>query len=189
MTELPRPVEEVDSDDAAFEFMEQIRERAKHLSRSCVEVHHPHVAAKALWMLAQGAKIKDISALTKLGHAAIRALEWRHNDTLESKRKEFSQRYAIAAAEYTDLLFERAEQLSNNPDQLAQISPDRLAMTIGIMNDKAQQLAGMATSVVEHRKGATIDDAAKMIAEARSRMALNTKNTAVDAEVIDAHLD
>lgn len=189
MSELTSPIDEVDSDEAAFEFMEQIRERAKHLSRSCVEVHHPHVAAKALWMLAQGARIRDIAAITSLGHAAIRALEWRHNDTLETKRKEFSQKYAIAAAEYTDLLFERAEQLSNNPDQLAQISPDRLAMTIGIMNDKAQQLAGMATSVVEHRKGATIDDAAKMIAEARSRMAMKIKSIAVDAEVVDAHLD
>jgi len=186
MTEPTRAIEDVDSDEAAFEFMEQIRERAKHLARSCVEVHHPHVAAKALWMLAQGAKIKDISAVTSLGHATIRSLEWRHNDTLETKRKEFSQRYAIAAAEYTDLLFERAEQLSNNPDQLAQISPDRIAMTIGIMNDKAQQLAGMATSVVEHRKGATIDDAAKMIAEARSRMAIKAKTTAIEAEVLDA---
>jgi hypothetical protein len=153
MNETIRPIDEVDSDEAAVEFMEQIRERAKHLSRSCVEVHHPHVAAKALWMLAQGAKIRDIAAITSLGHASIRALEWRHNDTLETKRKEFSQKYAIAAQTFTDLLFDKAEQLADNPEQLVSISPDKLALTVGIMTDKAAQLSGMAGVVIEHRKG------------------------------------
>lgn len=190
MSDKPlRPPDEVDSNEAAFEFLEEIRERAKTLPRNCVESHHPHIAAQALWMLAQGASIKKIADITGLGHYTIRSLEWRHNDTLETKRKEFSQKYAIAAAEYTDLLFSRAEQLHQNPDQLAEISPDRLAMTVGIMTDKAQQLAGMATAVVEHRKGATIDEAAKMIAEARSRIANKVKSEAIEAEVINADLD
>jgi hypothetical protein len=120
-----------------------------------------------------------------VSHELVRSLEWRHNDTLESKRKEFSKRYAIAAAEYTDLLFEKAEQLSNDPEQLKMISPDRLALTIGIMTDKAGQLSGMASTIVEHRKGASIDDAAKMIAEAKSRIANKIKEQAIEVEVIE----
>jgi hypothetical protein len=176
---------EVDSPQAMREFMEEIRERAKHLPRGCVENCKPHVAAKALWMLAQGARIAEISRITGLGHETIRRLEWEHTDTLETRRKQFSIRYAMAAAEYTDLLFQKSEQLANDPDQLKMISPDRLALTVGIMTDKASQLSGMATTVIEHRRGASIDDAAKMIEEARMRVANKAKEVTVEAEVIE----
>jgi len=90
-------------------------------------------------------------------------------------------RYAIAAQEYTDLLFERATQLFDDPDSLAKISPEKLAITVGILTDKAAQLTGMATTVVEHRKGASLDDAANLINEARSRIA---KGKVVEAEIV-----
>jgi hypothetical protein len=163
----------------------EIKERAKNLPRGSVEHYAPAVAAQALWMLAQGARIKSISEKTGLGHETIRKLEWRHNDTLETKRKEFSMRYAIAAQEYTDLLFEKAEQLSNDSEALSKISPDKLALTIGIMTDKAAQLTGMAGIVIEHRKGASIDDAMKMIAETKARIAERIKSQAIEAEIIE----
>lgn len=173
----------IDSPSAMKEFMEQIRERAKHLPRGCVENYQPDIAAKALWMLSQGARIRDVSRITGLGHETVRRLEWDHNDTLETKRKQFSMRYAMAAADYTDLLFQKSEQLANDPEQLKMVSPDRLALTIGIMTDKASQLSGMATTVIEHRKGASIEDAAKMIAEAKMRVASKAK--VVEAEIVE----
>lgn len=174
-------------DDAASmrQFMDEIRERAKHLPRGCVENAKPHVAAKALWMLAQGGQVAQISRITGLGHETIRRLEWEHNDTLESKRKQFSMRYAMAAAEYTDLLFTKAEQIANDPEQLKNISPDRLALTVGIMTDHASKLMGMATTVVEHRKGTSIEDAAKLIEEAKARVANKLRDNAIDAEIIE----
>ena len=81
------------------------------------------------------------------------------------------------------MLFQKSEQLANDPDQLKMVSPDRLALTIGIMTDKASQLSGMATTVIEHRKGASIEDAAKMIAEAKMRVANKTK--VVEAEIVE----
>lgn len=173
----------IDSAEAMREFMAEVVERAKQFPRSCLERRHPHVAAKALWLLAQGAPIKEIARITKIGHMGIRSLEWRHNDTLETKRKEFSQKYAMAAAEFTDLLFEKAERLANNPDELAKISPEKLALTVGIMTDKAAQLSGMASVTVEHRRGPSIDDAAKVIEEARMRIANKVRSEAVDAEL------
>jgi hypothetical protein len=163
------------------EWFLEVRERAKSLPRNHIEHYAPHKAALALFLLSQGARISEISKKTGAGRDVIRGLEWRHSDTLETKRKEFSMRYAIAAQEYTDLLFERANQLFDDPDSLAKISPEKLAITVGILTDKAAQLTGMATTVVEHRKGASLDDAAKLINEAKSRIA---KGKVVDAEIV-----
>ena len=171
-------------EDKAAWFLE-VRERAKLQPTKTVEHYAPNKAAMALWLAAQGARVSEIQKKTGLGRETIRGLEWRHNDTLETKRKEFSMRYAIAAQDYTDLLFDRAQQLFDNPDELAKISPDRLAVTVGILTDKAAQLTGMATSVVEHRKGASLDDAAKMIFDAKARVANKIKENAIEAEIIE----
>ena len=163
----------------------EVQERAKLSPGNCVEHYAPNKAAMALWLAAQGARITDIQKKTGLGRETIRGLQWRHNDTLETKRKEFSMRYAIAAQDYTDLLFERSQQLFDNPDELAKISPDKLAVTVGILTDKAAQLTGMASSIVEHRKGASLDDAVKMISEARTRIADKIRERAIEAEIVD----
>ena len=162
----------------------EVQERAKLSPGNCVEHYAPNKAAMALWLAAQGARISEIRDKTGLGRETIRGLQWRHNDTLETKRKEFSMRYAIAAQDYTDLLFERSQQLFDNPEELAKISPDKLAVTVGILTDKAAQLTGMASSIVEHRKGASLDDAAKMISEARTRIADKIRERAIEAEIV-----
>lgn len=171
----------IDPTDPKSPWFLEILERAKaHGDRKQVEFWNPKAAAKAMWLLAQGNSYKSIQRDTKLDRQTIRALEWRHNDTLETKRKEFSMKYAIAAEEFTDLLFKKAEQLADNPEQLENISPDKLALTVGIMTDKATQLAGMAGVVIEHRQGASISDAAKMISEARSRLAKKASGAIID---------
>jgi hypothetical protein len=163
-------------------FAEVMRRAEEHGNRQRVEFWNPQAAAKCLWLLAQGKSIKSTSEITGLARDTVRSLMWRHSDTLETKRKEFSQKYAMAAETY--LLFAKADQLSDDPDQLKNISPDRLAITVGVLTDKSMQLSGMATAVVEHRQGASIDDAAKMIAEARSRLASKVKAQAVEAEIV-----
>lgn len=163
------------------EWFQEVLDRAKaHGDRKRVEFWNPQGAAKALWGLAQGKSYSVIAKETGIDRKTIRSLEWRHEDTLESKRKDFSRKYAIAAEEYTDLLFQKAEQLADDPDQLKNISPDRLALTVGIMTDKATQLAGMAGVVIEHRKGASIEDAAAMIAQAKAKVAQRASTVIID---------
>lgn len=163
------------------EWFDEALARARlHNNRNRVEFHNPNGAAIALWGLAQGKTYAQISKESGIDRRTIRDLEWRHEDTLESKRKEFSRKYAIAAEEYTDLLFMKAEQLAEDPDQLKSISPDRLALTVGIMTDKATQLAGMAGVVIEHRNGHTIEDAAIMIAKAKSKVAQKASTVIID---------
>lgn len=193
MTSDPEPVdpneklkaEYVDERADKSAWFLEVKERAKHQGTNSVEHYAPNKAAMALWLSAQGARITEIHKKTGLGRETIRGLQWRHNDTLETKRKEFSMRYAIAAQDYTDLLFERSQQLFDNPEELAKISPDKLAVTVGILTDKAAQLTGMATTVVEHRKGASLDDAVKMIFDAKARIASKIKDDAIDADIID----
>jgi len=40
--------------------------------------------------------------------------------------------------------------------------------------------------VIEHRKGASISDAAKVISEARARIASKIRDGAIDAQIINA---
>jgi len=183
---MPRKLEKEPDVDPPNEWFDEVRKRSEEIgvSKLCIEACAPRTAATALWMMAQGVSNKQISKRTGLSYGAINGLAWRHVDTLETKRKEFSQKYAIAAQTFTDLLFDKAEQLADNPDQLINISPDKLALTVGIMTDKAAQLSGMAGVVIEHRKGASISDAAKVISDAKARIAAKLRDGSIEAEII-----
>lgn len=167
------------------EFVAEIMKRGDESGLPVIEKRNPQGCATALWMLAQGFPRTRIREKTGLSTACINRLGFRHSDTLESKRKDFAMAYAHAAQTYTDLCMEKADQLMDNPDQLAAISPDRLALTVGIFTDKAAQLSGMASAIVEHRKGTSVEDASVAIAEARARIAERMKSQAIEAEIIE----
>jgi hypothetical protein len=56
---------------------------------------------------------------------------------------------------------------------------------VGILSDHSAKLSGMAGVVIEHRKGPSIDDAAKAIEEARMRMANKVRESAIEAEIVE----
>jgi hypothetical protein len=176
----------IDNKESMVKFMEAIRERAKDLPPNCAENTKPDVAAKALWLLAQGANFTEIRRITSLSNETIRRLEWVHTDTLEQKRKQFSTRYAMAAMEYTDLLFKKAEQLWDDPEQLAMVSPEKLATTVGIMQDKASALAGISSTDISKKDGLSIEDALVLIEASRKKIAEKAQNKVIEAEVIHA---
>jgi hypothetical protein len=167
------------------ELIEELQRRALELhpegmvGKPPVELSKPQQAATAIWLRSQGVTFKEIERRTGLKFDTVRALCWRQQDTLETKRKEFSRRYAQVAETFTDLMFEKAQRMLDNPEQLDALSPDRLAMTVGIMTDKAAQLSGMAGTIIEHRKGASIEDAEAFIKQARARVAARTVVEAV----------
>lgn len=179
----PHPIP-VHKEEISEDWMNEVRLRAAESPKDCLERSRPQVAAQALWMLSQAIPKKRIAEQLGIDRGTIRALEWRHNDTLESKRKEFSREYAMVAMTYKNLLFMKAEQLEDDPEQLKLVSPDKLALTMAISTDKAMALSGMAGVVIEHRKGASIDDAAFAIAAAKARVAEKIKAQAIEAEII-----
>ena len=186
MSDAPHAISERETQESLDQFVTAILERGKSLPPQCAENTKPHVAAQAMMMLAQGRPYRQIRAATGLGHETIRRLEWNHADTLEEKRKVFSVRFAMIAQEYTDLMFEKAEQLADDPEELKKIQPDKLALTVGIMSDQAAKLSGMATSELEHKRGMSIDDALMAIEEARVRAQNKIRERIIEAEIIDA---
>jgi len=185
-TEKVRKFKPCDVPQCPVEFVEQIRKWGDdNRNGGTIEWLRPEEAAIALWRMAQGVSMSRISRETNIKRETLLRMRWRHEDTLESKRKEFSKHYAQAAQVYTDLLFDKADRLAENPELLDAISPDRLALTVGIMTDKAAQLSGMAGTIIEVRKGVTVDDAAKMINEAKQRIANKVKREAIEAQVTE----
>jgi hypothetical protein len=171
----------IDNKAAMIKFMDAIKDRAKDLPSNSIENTKPDVAVKALWLLSQGAPYTEIRRITRLSHETIRRLEWDHNTTLEKKRKEFSTRYAMAAMEYTDLLFMKAERIHDNPDLLDDISPEKLATPVGIMQDKSSSLAGFSDAGVGQKAGLSIEDALVLIEASKQKRAQKV----IDAEVVE----
>ena len=140
---------------SAIDWHEACRQRAIEVGDTkCVEFTKPLQAAMALEMLAAGTPGRQIAAKTKLDIHTIRALRWRHSETLETRRKEFSKKFAMGAEALVDLTFKKAEMLDDDDEMLANTSLKDLALGAAIMTDKAMALSGMATAVIEHRKGA-----------------------------------
>ena len=169
------------------EWFTEVRARAaERMQGHCIENTDPEKAAKILWMLSQGVPKLRISNELGVRRETITRLGWTHKDTLETKRKEFSREFAITAELYKDLLIEKFERLAKDPEKLDAISPDKLAVAMGILADKSAQLAGMAGVIIEHRKGVSIDDAMKFQAEIRARIAEKMKAQAIVAEIVIA---
>jgi len=68
------------------------------------------------------------------------------------------------------VLEEKMQRLQADPDKLDDEKLKDIALAIGIVTDKAANLNGMATSVVEHRSGPSIEDAMKFREEVRQRV-------------------
>lgn len=174
-------------EEAPQDWMNEIRVRAEESSGiHCIERANPQLAAKIIWRMAQGVSANKIMQELGVKRDTIRRLAWRHKDTLETKKKEFSREYAMVAEELKNILLVKADQLLDNPEQLESLSPDKIALTVAIMTDKRMALSGMAGVVIEHRKGASIDDAQMAIAAARARIADKMRSEAVEAEIVES---
>lgn len=175
------------NDDCPPEWYDEVKQRQieSGARANSIEFTKPKECAVALWRMATGVAQWRIAEETGLNLKTVVSLRWRHSDTLDSRRKEISRSYAQCADVFTDLLMEKARQIGEDPEALAKISPEKLALTIGIMTDKAAQLSGMAGVIIEHRKGPSIDDAAQAIAAAKARIADKIRATAIEAEVIE----
>lgn len=169
----------------ALRWHEECLERARENSDPrCIENQDPERAAKALAMLAAGTPLIQIHRALKMDRSAIRSLRWRHKETLETRRKEFAKKFAMGAEALVDLTFKKIEQIEDDDDMLAATSMKDLALGAAIFTDKAMALSGMASTVIEHRRGPSIEDAQKAIAEARARIANRATEEAIEAEVI-----
>lgn len=163
-------------------WMVAVQERAKESERPgmTVEFKKPKECAMALKMLAANHSVIKISRETGLSTHTVQNLKWRHKETLESRRKELARTYGIAAEATVALAFKKVEMLEDDDALLAQTSLKDIALSGAILTDKAVLLSGMATTVIEHRSGPSIEDAQAAIMAARQKIADRAKAEAID---------
>ena len=96
-----------------------------------------------------------------------------------------AEHHGFVATAYLEAQVMKAEQLLDDPELLKDICPSRLALTTAIHSDKENMLNGGANVVIEHRKGPSIEDAQKAIADAKARVAAKLASQSVEAEIIE----
>lgn len=176
-------------------WLEEVRKRAESrlaegISRKqALEFRDPEKAAHALCLLAEGGMTqKAICAKLELYGSELSRLARHHAGSLaaafEHTRKDLAARYLNIAKRSAELMERKIDQLEESEMLLADTSIKDIALTIGIIHDKGMAAAGVATTVIEHRSGPSLDDAMKAIAEAKAKVANKITEGAIEAEII-----
>lgn len=189
----------ITSDWAAPEQMaywrDEVRKRAEARLAECptakqaLEIKDPEKAAEALYLLTEG-KLTKRAICDSLGIAnqELWRLERHHAGTLaaffDKKKPELAARYIQLAESMADVLQEKITALLDNPEELSKTGIEKVAIALGVVNDKALNLGGIATVKIEHVKGASIEDAMRAIEEAKARVAGQLREGAIEAEIV-----
>lgn len=145
------------------------------------EIREPEAAAHALYLLNESNLGQDtVAQVTGLAKSEIGRLLFHRPEIWEKRRPRLAAALAATSEQLVDLMTDKIALLKDNDEALAEVPLKDLALSIGIVADKAATFNGMATAVVEHRSGPSIDDARKAIEEARARVA----GKVMEAEVI-----
>lgn len=150
-----------------------------------LELRDPNLAARALFMVATRAKTKK-AICEELGiHSTeLWRLERHHLGSLTKYRPELERRLTQLTANLVSTMERKLERLEESPDELDKTPLKDIALSIGIIGDKAAAAAGVATTIVEHRSGVSLDDAMKAIAEAKAKVANKITEGAIEAEIV-----
>jgi len=141
-----------------------------------MEVKNPEACALALEMLADGESYSRVCEATGLTHGVLARLRYDHREAIGVRREKAADDAEHMAERYRAILEEKANMLEVDKEMLGKVNPKDLALTYGILRDKASSLRGDATSVVEHKRGVTLEDARKAVEEAQKRI----KGEAID---------
>lgn len=166
------------------EFYATISESFQDKSPQSMEKRNPQLVAKILWMMSLGKSRLAITRETGVTMPILRRLLEENHKTVEEKRKELAGIYSSEAQRYIGLLQKKADLLEDDDEALKNTPPDKLAVVIGILTDHYNKLTGNNTITIEHKKGASIEDAQKWQDELRAKLAQRAKESSLEAEVI-----
>ena len=161
--------ENTDSRRLQRELAESIAKQAAS-SPVKVEAKKPEQAAVAIEMLAQGVGIVRVREATGLSLCALTRLRQDHCEVISHRQERAANDAARAADAYRMLLEEKADQLGQDAEALAKLSPKDLAVTYGICTDKAMSLSGRATVVIEHRTAPSREEYREALKQAQGRL-------------------
>ena len=180
-TALASPEGEPDPMDQPGYWMDQVRQRALERGQlNTLEFINPKGCALVLEGMANGVPLRILEQQTGISRHTMRDLQWRHKETLESRRKDMARKYGQAAEAAMNVGIKKIEMLDADDEMLASTSLKDIALSSAIFVDKAMQLSGMATVTIEHRKGPSIEDAQAAIMAARQKIADTARLSAID---------
>jgi len=161
----------------------QVAERARELGHAgmALEVRDPARAAIVLEMRSRNVPFMHIRKATGIDPKTVLRLEQDHKETLEGWRKRAARQLAETADLARNALNEKLVSILEDPELMAATKVSEIAVAMGVSTDKSMALAGVPGVVIEHKKGASVDDAMKAIAEAKARVAGRIKDASVDA--------
>jgi hypothetical protein len=154
----------------------------KDLPAGAIERRKPKEAALALEMMAEGKTYDEVEAATGIGYGALVGLKTRHPETLEIRRKMLATDGFQVAEAMRQLVMRKAVMLADDDDQLKKVNIKDLMITGAIAQEKAFGALGENVVRVEHTtKKLSIEDAKKMIEEARAKV----RSEAIETQVVE----
>lgn len=158
--------------------------KSKGVSKGmALEIRDPEKAAQALYMIAEGASSYKINKALGIHKIQVDRLRFNNIGELAKRRADLAERFTGLAEELARVTAQKIDMLRDDEEQLKNTSLRDLVIAMGISSDHSSRMAGIPTTVVEHRSGPSVEDFEAIKEAARKR--LQKSATAIEAEVID----
>ena len=180
-------------DDAALDYWRTVvadraaQVLAKGVTKArALEVVFPERAAMALYLLNEYPDMsrREVARRVNVARIDLDRLAYHNAMKLEDARPELAAKFTANASKLADLVGRKISRIGEDDDQLDATSLKDLTIATGIMAQNAATMAGVATTIIEHRTGPTLDEAMKAIEEAKAKIANKAKAGAIEAEVV-----
>jgi hypothetical protein len=137
------------------------------------EMRDPKKAVYALEMLCNGHGYKEVGEMTGLDFQTVIALKARHGQAIEVRRRQLAEDGFELAEGARLLIKEKMRMLAGSPELLQKEKLKDLSVSYAIYQDKAFIAAEGNKTVVEHvKKGVSLEEAQRVIDEARFKKAV-----------------
>ena len=176
-------------DDAALDHWRGIvAERAAQVlakgvtKARALEVTQPEKAAMALYLLNEFPDMsrREVARRVNVARIDLDRLAYHNAMKLEDARPELAMKFTENASKLADLVGRKISRINEDDDQLDATSLKDLTIAMGISASNAATMAGVPTTVIEHRSGPTLEEAMSFREEIRARLAAKAKQESID---------
>lgn len=176
MQDVPPPFTEELQEFAAI-----LAERGRNKPHGALERKNPMLAAMVLEMRSRCVPMRKIKAETGVDFAAQIRLERENAEPMEKWRKRAAEAMAHTSELARNVLNEKLYTLLDDEESLKATRVSEIAVAMGVSTDKTMALSGIPSMTIEHKKGASLDDARKMIEAAKQKVAERLRGDAIEA--------
>lgn len=145
-------------------------------NRGRLEHEKPKECAYALELIAQGYGVQKVTEKTGLSLGQIASLRERHEVAIKEHRKRFAEDGVELAEKVRLVALEKLERLLEDPKALKYTNVKDLLASYALLQEKVFSALGENVITIEHKKGYSLEDAAKAIAEARAKIVHSSIN-------------